>query len=46
MSNLECMMIIAAVTGFFIYVMSVFERKNWPSENAATLEAVVRELFQ
>lgn len=45
MTNLQCMTIIAAAAGFFVYVMSVFEKNHWPSENAVTLEAVLKELF-
>jgi hypothetical protein len=45
MTNMESMMTIAIVTGFFLCVMSIFERKKWPSDNAETLEAAVRELI-
>lgn len=45
MSYLECMFIIGIVSAFFVYVMTVFERRNWPSENATTLEAVLKELI-
>ncbi len=45
MSYLESLTIIAIVTGFFVYVMWMVEHKNWPSDNATTLEAVVKELM-
>ena len=45
MSALESLTIIAMVTGFFVYVMWMVEHKNWPSENATTLEAAVKELL-
>ena len=45
MSYLECLTIIGLVTGIFVYVMWMFEHRNWPSEQATTLEAVLRELI-
>jgi hypothetical protein len=45
MNYLVCMLIIAVAMAFFLRILIIFERGNWPSEDVCTVEGALRELF-